>query len=69
MKYLHNIDKSGFHRGEYVGYADGVWIIRKTNSSYGNWVARKRDDTAAPAIFACRLSDMSDKLAALEKKA
>lgn len=25
-----NIDKSGFHRGEYIGYADGtVWRIRK----------------------------------------
>lgn len=27
MKSLHNIEKSGFHAGEYVGYSDGVWRI------------------------------------------
>lgn len=26
---LHNIEKSGFRKGEYVGYANGVWRIRK----------------------------------------
>lgn len=37
----YNIDKSAFHRGEYVGYAAGyVFRIVRTNSSFGNWEAR-----------------------------
>ncbi len=37
MRHLHNIEKSGFHRGQYVGYAAGhVWRIRKSN---GTWLA------------------------------
>lgn len=29
MRYIHNIEKSAFHKGEYVGYSDGVWRIVK----------------------------------------
>ena len=32
MRYLHNIEKSRFHRGEYVGYFDGVWRIVKVSN-------------------------------------
>lgn len=37
MKNLHNIEKSYFHKGEYVGYACGlVFRVRKGD---GGWVA------------------------------
>ena len=36
MKNYHNIEPSAFRRGEYVGYADGAWRIRKEN---GQWLA------------------------------
>ena len=40
MKALHNIEKSGFRRGEYIGYAAGkVWRIVKSKGAYGNWLA------------------------------
>ncbi len=35
MKNLHNIEKSGFRRGEYVGYARGPWRITR---SMDGWV-------------------------------
>jgi hypothetical protein len=41
MKYLSNIEKSGFHKGEYVGYCDGIWRIRKVN---GLWLATYQAD-------------------------
>lgn len=68
MRNLPNIEKSGFHRGEYVGYAAGiVWRIRKTNSSYGNWIARPNAIQFPKAhlindVYAMRLEDMSAKL-------
>lgn len=37
MRDLPNIEKSGFRRGEYVGYANGVWRIRRNPS--GGWTA------------------------------
>jgi hypothetical protein len=40
MKSLPNIEPSAFHKGEYVGYADGVWKI--TRYGYG-WRAVHRD--------------------------
>ena len=57
-----NIEKSAFRKGEYVGYANGVWLITKTNSTYGNWIARNRDDKTLSSILAFNLSDMSKKL-------
>ena len=75
MQNLHNIEKSTFHRGQYVGYAIGrVWHIRKTNSTYGNWIAIARvpnspeHDPAIAHVYAFRLSDMSVKLEALQPK-
>jgi hypothetical protein len=64
MRDLPNIEKSAFHKGQYVGYANGPWIIRRTNSSYGNWVATTCNPSD-PAIYAFRLSDMSAKLTAI----
>jgi hypothetical protein len=41
---MHNrIEKSGFHAGEYVGYMDGPWQIKK--EAGGLWSARKKDGT------------------------
>lgn len=35
----HNIERSGFHRGQYVGYdGGGVWRIRKVGK---RWMATK----------------------------
>lgn len=60
----HNIEKSAFRRGEYVGYGQGtVWHIRKSNSSYGRWVAFDRDGKLQ-AQYAFRLADLSPKLEA-----
>jgi hypothetical protein len=71
MQSLPNVEKSAFHKGEYVGYAIGkVWRIKKTNSSYGNWVAMPPPVDAnrlIPFVYAFRLIDMSDKLANLKE--
>lgn len=69
-----NIEKSAFHRGEYVGYARGVYRIAKTNSSYGNWWAQPvplyaSDGTLRPTLYAMRLSEMNAKLSALNSAA
>jgi hypothetical protein len=64
MKNYHNIEKSGFHHGEYVGYANGkVYKIKKSTSSYGNWFAYNRDDYN-DQIFAFGLSNLSKALEA-----
>jgi len=63
MRSLPNIEKSACRKGEYVGYAHGVWIIKKTNSSFGNWCATHRDNQRMPPLFAFRLDDLSAKLA------
>jgi hypothetical protein len=40
MKNLQHIEKSGFHRGQYVGYGGGkVWSIHASTSSNGKWRA------------------------------
>lgn len=41
MKNRSNIEPSAFRRGEYVGYADGAWKIRR-NSAAGGWIAVKQ---------------------------
>lgn len=68
---MHNIEKSAFRKGEYVGYADGcVFHITRTNSTYGNWCAcvshgDNADKYSNRHIFAFRLADLSAKLSAL----
>lgn len=68
----HNIERSGFRRGEYVGYAHGVWHIRRINGR--QWEAifpciRSADSCIRsadyrPAIVARTLRDLSTRLAA-----
>ncbi len=63
---MQNIDKSAFHRGQYVGYGGGnIWHICKAPSSYYNWVAWS--NTSVAPIYARRLSELDAKLAALAK--
>lgn len=61
----HNIEKLP-GKDYYTGYADGPWEIRKTNSSYGSWIARKKSDPSK-TIYAFGLKSMSEKLEALNR--
>jgi hypothetical protein len=62
MRNYHNIEKSGFHHGEYVGYANGkVYKIKKSTSSYGNWFAYNRDNYN-DQLFAFGLNNLSKAL-------
>jgi hypothetical protein len=56
-----NIEKSGFHKGRYVGYADGVWYIERRGRG---WIAHHRERNHEP-IPARTLSEMSEKLKAV----
>jgi hypothetical protein len=55
MQNLPNIEKSAFRRGEYVGYADGVWSISRHGKE---WIARKNRDE----LRARTLREMSSNL-------
>lgn len=57
----HNIEKSAFRRGEYVGYADGVWSITKNERSSEKWLAVKRDGPVN-ILYADTLKELSEKL-------
>jgi hypothetical protein len=63
----HNVEKSAFRKGEYVGYGGGtVWRITKSTGSRGRWFARNNSaDVRLAATFleAWTLPEMSDKLA------
>ena len=66
MRSFTNLEKSGFCKGEYIGYGGGkVWRIAKSNSSYGNWCAHAQNEPNN-YFFAWRLVDMSAKLTALD---
>jgi len=56
---LLHIEKSAFHKGQYVGYANGVWSIHKR---VGRWVATKTDEPNKFAHLA------ADTLQALDEK-
>lgn len=61
MKY-HNIEKSAFRHGEYVGYGGGkVWRIGKSRTSFGNWSAYNQENYNEK-IFAFGLASLSEKL-------
>lgn len=63
MKNYPNIEKSGFRKGEYIGYSNGrVYRITRSNSSFGNWHAANRDNWN-DQIFAFGLASLSEKLA------
>jgi hypothetical protein len=67
MKNYHNIDKSAFRKGEYIGYCEGrIFHISKSNSSFGTWFAYNRDDYN-DQIFAFGLAAMSEKLEAKQE--
>lgn len=63
VKSLPNIDKSVFHRGEYVGYAAGtVWRLRRGISPrQAIWSATPRDPVALP-LYASTLEELSRDL-------
>lgn len=63
---MQRIEKSGFRKGEYVGYANGVWLIRKRAD--GSWVARKRDDPSQGITISARtLRELDSKLGNVEE--
>ncbi len=70
MKSLHNIEKSGFHRGRYVGYGAGhVWRVTKINSAAGKWQARCLTVEATAhdkLLFADTLESLSASLEAVD---
>jgi hypothetical protein len=59
VKSLPNIEKSGFRRGEYVGYANGVWRIRKDKPAVG-WRAQHRE--TGKVLFGASLAELSTLL-------
>jgi hypothetical protein len=64
----HNIERSGFRRGEYVGYAHGVWHIRRINGRQ-LWEAIFpciRIADYRPAIVAQTLRELSTRLDAYQ---
>jgi hypothetical protein len=67
MKDLPNIEPSAFVKGAYVGYSKGPgpWRIRKVRGDAGRangWYAFRYAET----LYARTLSEMSDKLAAIQ---
>lgn len=62
MKSYPNIEKSVFHKGEYIGYQNGAWRIQKSTSSYGRWWA-VHEQYPRFQIFAWSLDHMSRRLA------
>jgi hypothetical protein len=68
MTNLHNIEPSGFHKGEYVGYAHGsVYRISRTKSTrYSEtWRAERRTGAGPYQLHAATLQSMSVKLETL----
>jgi len=59
---MHNIEKSAFRRGEYVGYAHGVWRITKSKSPFGTWCATHTTEVRRGSVYAFRLKDLSTEL-------
>lgn len=60
MRDLHNVEKSTFRKGEYVGYANGVWRIRKRAG--GAW----RGDKDGASVYGATLADISSELDAVD---
>lgn len=63
MTSYHNIEKSAFHPGEYVGYAAGeVWrIYRETHGRRLVWIAHDQDHARLP-MRGDTLRELSDRL-------
>lgn len=60
-KSYHNIEKSGFHRGQYVGYGGGTWKIHKYGKGKHTWIAVEQN-RLAPSFYAESFADLSAKL-------
>lgn len=60
-----NIDASGFKPGCYVGYANGVWTIKRNNKY--SWIATRADGTATRT--GPTLRSISDQLAVINFQA
>lgn len=61
----HNIEKSGFHRGEYVGYGQGtVWRIKRYNDG---WSADPRDSQKLHRQTGKTLAELSTKIAGSQR--
>ncbi len=72
MRYLSNIEKSAFRRGEYVGYADGAWRVEKEASGWraSKLVPMSRSiDFDVPSISAPTLEHLSARLTEYSNKA
>lgn len=63
MRNLHNIERSGFHRGEYVGYSCGeVWNIVKKPGGGWHAVIRNKVDGVFTWCEGATLTRVSEKL-------
>jgi hypothetical protein len=65
MKYLHNIEKSAFCKGEYVGYCNGAQRIIKSGQQ---WVCSGLVSSAGTRMYAsaATLKELSKILDGLE---
>ena len=63
---FHNIEKSGFHRGQYVGYGGGTWKIRKYGTGEHLWIAVKQG--GGGEFYGSSFADLSAKLDTLSSK-
>ena len=63
MRNYPNIEKSVFKHSAYIGYCkSSVYVITRSNSSFGTWHAANRDNWN-DQLFAFGLTDLSAKLA------
>ena len=65
MRSYHNIEKSAFKPGEYIGYADGVWRIVRWGSGWRSFCRLHADHVN---LYADTLSEMSTLLEAESRK-
>lgn len=67
MRYAHNLEPSGFRRGEYVAYREGA-VYRVKRREGGGWVANRTVDGSRDAgagfVFGRTLAEISRKLEA-----
>lgn len=66
MRSYHNIEKSGFHRGEYIGWdvRGARYKIKKNgpNKDRGSWWVYPQDDKGMPLFYAGTLALVSLRL-------
>ena len=64
---MHNVEKSAFQKGQYVGYGGGaVWHIR--NYGKGNWKATPQGNNKHQVFSCATLRDVSTQLETLSAK-